>query len=298
MALLDELIANGKPVAASRPAPRAVVDAAIWQRAAQALQDAALTLLGLWGEPRCVVHMALLDPAAKAIAVLSLDCVGRRLSVGRPATSAGNPARAHDPRSLWAAAEGAPDLRPWLDHRGAYQFLPAHGEHLHQIPVGPVHAGIIEPGHFRFTANGETVVRLEQRLGYVHKGVEKLMEGAEPARAARLAGRVSGDSTVAYAMAFARAVEDALGCEVPQRAIWLRALMAELERVANHLGDIGAVCNDAAFALMLAHCGALRERVLRRTATAFGHRLMMDCVVPGGVAADLDADRHALRSAC
>jgi Ni,Fe-hydrogenase III large subunit len=112
------------------------------------------------------------------------------------------------------------------------------------------------------------------------------MAGADIARAARLAGRASGDATVAYALAFARAVESALGVEVPPRAVFLRALMAELERLANHFGDIGAICNDAAFALMHAHCGMLRERVLRFAAGAFGHRLMMDRVVPGGVAAD------------
>jgi Ni,Fe-hydrogenase III large subunit len=131
------------------------------------------------------------------------------------------------------------------------------------------------------------VVRLEQRLGYVHKGIESVMEGAKLEKAARLAGRVSGDSTVAYAIAFARAVEAATRTAVRPRAHWLRALMAELERIANHLGDIGAICNDAAFALMHAHCGVLRERVLRTAASCFGHRLMMDQVVPGGVAADL-----------
>src|SRR5690606_2715278 len=171
-----------------------------------------------------------------------------------------------------------------------YTFLPAEGPPMHQIPVGPVHAGIIEPGHFRFTANGETVVRLEERLGYVHKGIESLMLGAPIAHAAKLAGRVSGDSTVAYGIAVARAVESAVDVDVPPRAIWLRAVMAELERIANHLGDIGAICNDAAFSLMLAHCGALRERVLRTSNVCFGHRLMMDRVVPGGVACDLDAD--------
>lgn len=201
---------------------------------------------------------------------------------------------------------GAPDDRRWLDHGRwgvryplgasarsseapqAYTFLSAEGEGLHQIPVGPVHAGIIEPGHFRFTANGETVVRLEERLGYTHKGIESLMAGAPIERAAQLAARVSGDSTVAYSTAFARAVEAAMGIEVPARAHWLRALMAELERIANHLGDIGAVCNDAAFALMHAHTSVLRERVLRASKGCFGHRLMMDKVMPGGVNADLD----------
>src|SRR5262249_29665914 len=150
-----------------------------------------------------------------------------------------------------AAGNGAP-----------YAFRAAEGAPLHQIPVGPVHAGIIEPGHFRFAANGETIVRLEERLGYVHKGIEALMAGASLARSGQLAGRASGDSTVAYATAFARAVEAALGISVPDRAGWLRAIMAELERLANHFGDIGAICNDASFSLMHAHCGALRERVL------------------------------------
>jgi Ni,Fe-hydrogenase III large subunit len=203
-------------------------------------------------------------------------------------------------------AEAAPDARPWLDHNcwGArfplgsridalpkatpYRFLPAEGDGLHQIAVGPVHAGIIEPGHFRFTASGETVVRLEQRLGYVHKGIEGLMAGANLERAAQLAGRVSGDSTVAYAYAFSRAAEAALEFVVPDRAIWLRALLAELERLANHLGDIGAICNDASFTLMHAHCSVLRESVLRASNSAFGHRLMRDIIVPGGVIRDLN----------
>ena len=195
---------------------------------------------------------------------------------------------------------GLTDTRPWLDHgrwgddetpAASYPFLPVEGEALHQIPVGPVHAGIIEPGHFRFTCDGETVVRLEERLGYVHKGIDLLMSGAPLARAARLAGRVSGDSTVAYAFAFARAVESALGVEPPPRAVWLRAVMAELERLANHIGDFGAICNDAAFGLMLAHCSVLREKVLRAAADCFGHRLMMDRIVPGGVTVDLTSSQ-------
>ena len=199
------------------------------------------------------------------------------------------------------------DTRPWLDHGtwrlrpspGAphdagvpdrYAFLPVEGEGLHQIAVGPVHAGIIEPGHFRFTANGETIVRLEERLGYVHKGIESLMVELSVERAAVLAGRVSGDSTVAYALAFARAVEAALGTHVPQRAVWVRALMAELERLANHFGDLGAVCNDAAFAMLYAQFGLLREYVLRVADKCFGHRLMMDRIAPGGVLCDLSGD--------
>jgi Ni,Fe-hydrogenase III large subunit len=197
--------------------------------------------------------------------------------------------------------DGLADIRPWVDHGrwsddppASYAFLPVQGESLHQVPVGPVHAGIIEPGHFRFTCDGETVVRLEQRLGYAHKGIDLLMANAPVPRAARLAGHVSGDSTVAYALGFARAVEEATGITPPPRAVWLRALMAELERIANHVGDVGAVCNDAAFGLMQAHTAVLRERILRTAAECFGHRLMMDRIVPGGVAVDLESWQIAL----
>ncbi len=125
-------------------------------------------------------------------------------------------------------------------------------------------------------------------MGYTHKGIEKLLCGKSIDEAARIASRVSGDSTVAYSWVFARAVEAALEFRPPPRAQWLRAVMAELERIANHLGDVGAICNDAAFSMMHAECGILREETLRACATAFGHRLMMDLIVPGGVAADLE----------
>ena len=250
--------------------------------------------------------MAIIDEQTAEIAVVSLNCPDRSYpSIGRHHPPALRLERAiHDLFGL--SAEGAPDPRPWLDHNrwgtrfplgdridalpqaSPYRFLPAEGDGLHQIAVGPVHAGTIEPGHFRFTASGETVVRLEPRLGYAHKGIEGLMMGASLERAAQLAGRVSGDSTVAYAFAFARAVEAALEIVVPDRAIWLRALLAELERLAHHLGDIGAICNDASFALMHAHCSILREDVLRASDTAFGHRLMRDIVVPGGVTHNLN----------
>ena len=268
---------------------RSIVGREAWQAAAARLHAGELSLLGLWGEPG-LVHMALMQSASNECSVLSLACEGNRFpSVGRLHPPAQRLERAA--RDLYGLEpEGLADVRPWLRHGGAYPFLPAEGESLHQIPVGPVHAGIIEPGHFRFTASGETVVRLEQRLGYAHKGVEALMAGASLERAAQLAARVSGDSTVAYSLAYACAVEAALALEAAPRAVWLRALMAELERLANHLGDIGAVCNDAALSIMHAQCGQLREQVLRAAQACFGHRLMMDCVVPGGVLRDLPAD--------
>jgi len=270
---------------------RSIVDRAAWEQATQRLYAAEASLLGLWGEPG-FAHMALRQ--SEACEVLSFACDQNRFpSVGRVHPPAIRLERAI--RDLVGLEpEGLPDTRPWLRHGGAYPFLPAEGESLHQIPVGPVHAGIIEPGHFRFTANGETVVRLEARLGYVHKGIDALMTGASIERTAVLAGRVSGDSTVAFALAFAQAVEAALGVEVPPRAVWLRALAAELERLANHFGDFGAVCNDAAFAVMHAQCGLLREQVLRAADACFGHRLMMDRVIPGGTRCDLPGEGERL----
>ena len=267
--------------------PRSSIDVSreAWERAADELRSGVLSLVSLWGEPGRA-YMALFPE----LHVISFACEGNRFpSIGRLHPPAIRLERAmRDLAGL--ESEGSPDTRPWLRHSGSYPFLPAEGESLHQIPVGPVHAGIIEPGHFRFTANGETVVRLEERLGYVHKGIDSLMAGAPVERAARLAGRVSGDSTAAYALAFARAVEDALSAQVPPRAVWLRALACELERLANHFGDIGAVCNDASFSIMHASCGLLRERVLRASHACFGHRLMMDCIIPGGMRNDLAAD--------
>jgi Ni,Fe-hydrogenase III large subunit len=300
---------EGRRIEAHRPHPRIVVNDDGWRSVARELAAGRWTLLGLWGDVGAArigaAHMAILDEGAGAIAVVTIECPnGRFPSVGALHPPAIRLERAlHDLYGLEPV--GSPDPRPWLDlgfwsvkhplatNPGSatapapYAFLPVEGESLHQIPVGPVHAGIIEPGHFRFTANGETVVRLEQRLGYVHKGIESLMAGATLDKAARLAGRTSGDSTVAYALAFAHAVEVALDVEVPPRAVYLRALMAELERLANHFGDIGAVCNDASFSIMHAQCGILRERTLRTADACFGHRLMMDRVVPGGVAGDL-----------
>jgi len=310
MPMLSDVIKASHLVPAHQPWPRAVVDVPVWIFLAEALRDGHLILLGLWGEQHAV-HMALLDASDTSLGVVSLAGLqGTYPSVARyhaPALRSERTIR--DLTGL--QPQGLPDTRPWLDHGRwdrrfplghseslpsqavHYEFLPASGESLHQIPVGPVHAGIIEPGHFRFTANGETVVRLEERLGYVHKGIETLIAGVDLAKAAQLAGRTSGDSTVAYAYGFSQAVEAALGMDIPSRAVWLRALMAELERLANHLGDIGAICNDAAFSLMLAHCGVLRERVLRAADVAFGHRLMRDRIIPGGVAVDLEDNGNA-----
>jgi Ni,Fe-hydrogenase III large subunit len=313
MSTMTDQIA-GNRVDGHRPWPRVVVSEDGWRFAADQMSAGHWTLMGLWGDVGAV-HMAVLDEGAAEIAVLTIACSdGKFPSVGGTHPPAIRLERAI--RDLYGLEPvGTPDPRPWLDlgfwgvehplgarrdapaARAPYAFLPTEGENLHQIPVGPVHAGIIEPGHFRFTANGETVVRLEQRLGYVHKGIESLLAGATLDKAARIAGRTSGDSTVAYALAFAHAVEAALDIQAPPRAVYLRALMAEFERLANHFGDIGAICNDASFSIMHAQCGVLRERVLRTADSCFGHRLMMDRVVPGGVAYDLGTNCGAVVSA-
>ncbi len=159
-----------------------------------------------------------------------------------------------------------------------------------RIPVGPIHAGIIEPGHFRFSVIGESVLRLKQRLGWKHKGIETLFVGMALADGARLAGRVSGDSTVAYAWAYSQAAEAIAGCTPPPRAVWLRALLLERERIANHLGDLGYLGNDVALAFGLMQFMRLKEDWLRLNAELFGHRFLMDRIVPGGAALDLDAE--------
>ncbi len=168
-----------------------------------------------------------------------------------------------------------------------YHFARVLGNSVYEIPVGPVHAGIIEPGHFRFQAIGEEVLLLEERLGYVHKGIEKLAVGRDAAGVARLAGRISGDSTVAHTWTTCMAMERAAGVAVPPRALAIRAILAERERIANHLGDIGAICNDVGFAFAQMQFSRLREEWQRGNHAVFGHRLLMDLVMPGGVSCDL-----------
>jgi Ni,Fe-hydrogenase III large subunit len=184
----------------------------------------------------------------------------------------------------------APETAPTPpDHD--YPFAHAHGPGIVEIPVGPVHAGIIEPGHFRFQAMGEIILNLEEHLGYVHKGIEKIAVGRDPESLARLAGRVSGDTTVAHAWAACQAMERAAKLDVPPRALALRAIFSERERVANHLGDVAAICNDAAFAFAFFQLMRLKENWVRESHAVFGHRLLMDRIVPGGVAADITAEQ-------
>lgn len=298
-------IIRAAPIERVRPWPRHALGPETWRALVVALiDDVSLDLLALWDDG-ARVHAIFIDPVGTVLPVATPVVEGRY-----PALSRARPCAAWFERmirDLWGhEAEGARDLRPWLDHgrwsahapmstrpipsAGAPEppeFLPAEGEDLHQIGIGPIQGGIAGPGHFRFHAFGETVVRLETRLGYAHKGQLALMRGKSPRAAARYAARLSGDSTVAHSIAYALAVEAALEIAASPRAQALRAVMAELERVANHLGNIGAIVNEVAFAILPVRFGWHREAILQAAARAFGHRLMMDCVVPGGVAGDL-----------
>jgi len=307
-----------RPLPGATRARVAMVNAAQWSEIAQAFAHDGVRLVALWGSDRRDLGEGLVMLAAYA-APDALACVrlpGLDEAPAYPDLSARYPAAVRMQRAafdlLGVRATNSQDQRPWLRHgawpadhfplrRGVdvarqfdveqeqYDFVTVSGDGVHEIPVGPIHAGIIEPGHFRFSIVGEKVLRLEQRLGYVHKGIEKRFEGMPLAEGHRLAGRVSGDSTVAYAWAYAMALESATGCTIAPRAAWLRALLLERERVANHLGDLGALGNDAALAFGLAQFSRLRELWLRANAEVFGHRLLMDRIVPGGVEANPDA---------
>jgi len=171
-----------------------------------------------------------------------------------------------------------------------FPFQPVGGEGVYEIPVGPVHAGIIEPGHFRFSVVGETVIDLKIRLYFTHKGTEKLFEGRAPAAGVELAERISGDTTVGHALAYCQAIETLAGCTVPARAQSLRVVLLEMERLYNHIADFGMICNDTGFAMAHSHCFRIRERLLRLNKRLTGNRLLRDGIIPGGVGYDLPTD--------
>jgi Ni,Fe-hydrogenase III large subunit len=182
---------------------------------------------------------------------------------------------------------GAPLPQPLTAVAETYEFVRVEGEGVHEIAVGPVHAGTIEPGHFRFSVVGEKVLRLEERLGYVHKGIEHRFTEFPALEGHRLAARVSGDSAVAFSWAYCQALEALSGCTIPRRAACLRAVCLEIERIQNHLGDLGALGNDAGFAFGLSQFSRLKEQLLRNVEAAFGQRYLLDAIVPGGARADL-----------
>ena len=213
-------------------------------------------------------------------------------------------------RDLTGLESTDPDARPWLRHAtwphgyrplidaappapaapaiaDDYAFVRVEGEGVHEIAVGPVHAGTIEPGHFRFSVVGEKVLRLEERLAYTHKGIEQRFTELPILEGHRLAARVSGDSAVAFSWAYCQALEGLSAQQIPPRAVWLRALYLELERVANHLGDLGALGNDAGFAFGWVQFSRLKEQLLRACQEALGARYLLDAIEPGGTRLDL-----------
>ena len=318
---------NFRRLAGAVPAARACVNVAEWNEAARVVRECGRKLIAMWGADNRAIDGSFAVVAAYSMAD-GLAVVALPIDPGMPPETPGYPDLAgmfpvasRMQRGIFdllgLQAEGASDHRPWLRHAAwpadvhplrkdfkpaqkfdnpqeDYPFVRVDGDGVHEIPVGPIHAGIIEPGHFRFSIVGEKVLRLEERLGYTHKGIDKRFESFTVNEGVRLAGRVSGDSTVAFSWAYAQAAESLSDITPPARATWLRALMLERERIANHLGDLGALGNDAGLGFGLTQFMRLKEDWLRWAGEALGHRFMMDCIVPGGVARDLspqDASR-------
>jgi Ni,Fe-hydrogenase III large subunit len=291
-----------------------VADADHWISAAAALGKAGASLLALWGSDdrdrdQCLrVRAAYLLPDRVFVVEHAMLA-----EAAYPALTPWFPIADRLQRALYdllgIRAQGG-DTRPWLRHGGwpedvfplrrdvssaqtyplvsePYPFVPVAGEGVHEVAVGPVHAGIIEPGRFHVSVVGEKVLRLEERLGYTHKGVAKRFENVAQLDGHRLAARVSGDSTVAFGWAYCAALESLTGTIPSTRAAALRGLALERERIANHLGDLGALANDAGFAFGLTQFSSLKEQLLRHNAEVFGQRYLFDFVLPGGVACDL-----------
>jgi Ni,Fe-hydrogenase III large subunit/Ni,Fe-hydrogenase III component G len=171
--------------------------------------------------------------------------------------------------------------------QGQYAFRQIEGEGVFEVPVGPIHAGIIEPGHFRFSVAGEPIMQLEVHHFWKHRGVEKLFERERLTEAVPLAERVSGDTTIGHSLAYCQAVEALMEIDVPRRARYLRSLFLELERLHNHLGDVGAICNDTAYALPHAHCGRPKKRIMQLNDRLTGSRFLRGVNRVGGVGIDL-----------
>ncbi|MET7400104.1 NADH-quinone oxidoreductase subunit C [Dactylosporangium sp. NPDC005572] len=190
----------------------------------------------------------------------------------------------HWPSGWYPMRHDAGPPPPFGDTDEPFPFLTVEGPGVYEIPVGPVHAGLIEPGHFRFSVVGETILKLKARLWYVHKGIEKLFEERDIDAGLPLAERISGDTAVGHALAYCRAVEDALHLQVPAEARRMRAILLELERIYNHIGDIGALCNDVGHSVLHAHALRIKETLLRLNKDTTGHRLLRGGIRPGGAA--------------
>jgi len=314
----EHIVVHSGDAGALAPAHLLRIDPEDWGKAATVAKNMGLRWAGIWGDEQddeIVLSAVLVNQGDYVVLRTAILAENPEIASHTPIYPGADRLERHLADLLGVRFTDHPDGRRWTRHRAwaedehplhhdfpvegrppartpadaDYPFQPIQGAGVYEIPVGPVHAGIIEPGHFRFQAAGEPILRLEERLGYVHKGIEKIAVGRDAEGLARLAGRISGDSTVAHAWAACQALERACGVEPPMRASLIRGILCERERVANHLGDIGAICNDVGFAFAQMQCQALRETWQRRNADLTGHRLLMDRVIPGGVTLDLDA---------
>ncbi|WP_298799737.1 NADH-quinone oxidoreductase subunit C [Pseudonocardia sp. 73-21] len=202
----------------------------------------------------------------------------------------------HWPRGWYPMLADAGEPPAFGDQDGPYPFRIVEGPGVYEIPVGPVHAGMIEPGHFRFSVVGETILKFKARLWFVHRGIEKLFQDRSPQDGLELAERISGDTSVGHALAFCQAVEDARSVTVGDDALRLRAILLELERLYNHVTDIGALCNDVGHSILNAHAGRIREQLLRINDQVTGHRLLRGALHPGGACLRRLPDPAALQA--
>jgi len=248
------------------------------------------------------------NSGTRLVAVIAFDsentlAVGRSLPVakGYPSLTSLHPQAHLFEREVWEQHGLVPEGHPWLKpvrrQNGGYpavgEFFKVEGGEIHEVAVGPVHAGIIEPGHFRFQCNGEDVLHLEIALGYQHRGVEEALAGGPHRATMSQMETVAGDTTIGHATAYATILESLAGSEAPLRAQWLRAIALELERLANHTGDLGALANDVAFLPTASACGKIRGDFLNLTALLCGNRFGRGLVRPGGCKHDLETERAA-----
>ncbi|HWP38356.1 MAG TPA: hypothetical protein VNL18_12465 [Gemmatimonadales bacterium] len=267
-----------------------------------------ISLFGLPEDGERLAVLAILADDGEGLLGVTSTLVGERY----PALTPDCPQAARFERELaeqcGVVPEGHPALKPVRRHppdqlparwtrtpqdREAYPFDVVHGDEVHEVAVGPVHAGIIEPGHFRFQAHGETVLSLEIMLGYQHRGVERLLQTADRTRGVLVAEAIAGDTVVGHADAHCGALEALARCRKPARAQAIRGIALELERVANHLGDLGAIAGDVAYLPAAADFGALRGECLNLMMTLSGNRYGRGLLRPGGVSFDVDQSMGA-----